>query len=274
MQGQIIKILSNDYFVSLDNVTYVCKSRGKFRKDNITPLVGDYVIFDIEQKYILDVLPRKNSLVRPSVSNIDQAIVMTSLKKPNLDLVLLDRLLATLVDNKVDAIICFSKKDLLTHSELKEIKKIKKYYSSIGYTVLFNNKLRKIKKLLKNKTTVFTGQTGSGKSSLINRLNPSLNFDTGEISEALGRGKHTTRHTELVGMYGGKVLDTPGFSDVDLSKIKDLKNCFIEFKKYKCSYNDCEHINEKDCEIKRQVELGNILLSRYENYKKLKESRW
>ena len=254
MQGQIIKILSNDYFVSLDNVTYVCKSRGKFRKDNITPLVGDYVIFDIEQKYILDVLPRKNSLVRPSVSNIDQAIVMTSLKKPNLDLVLLDRLLATLVDNKVDAIICFSKKDLLTHSELKEIKKIKK--------------------LLKNKTTVFTGQTGSGKSSLINRLNPSLNFDTGEISEALGRGKHTTRHTELVGMYGGKVLDTPGFSDVDLSKIKDLKNCFIEFKKYKCPYNDCEHINEKDCEIKRQVELGNILLSRYENYKKLKESRW
>ena len=273
MQGQIIKILSNDYFVSKDNVTYVCKSRGQFRKDNITPLVGDYVIFDIDQKYILDVLPRKNSLIRPNVANIDQALVMTSLKKPDLDLVLLDRLLVTLKYSRVDAIICFSKKDLLSHSELKEVKKIVKYYSSIGYTVIFNNKLRKIKKLLKNKTTVFTGQTGSGKSSLINKLNPSLSFDTGEISEALGRGKHTTRHTELVEMYHGKVLDTPGFSDVDLSKIDNLKDYFVEFKKYPCPYKDCEHINEKDCEIKRQVELGNILLSRYQNYKKLKESR-
>lgn len=273
MQGQIVKILSNDYFVSYNNDVYICKSRGKFRKDNITPLVGDYVIFDIEQKYILDVLPRKNSLVRPSVSNIDQAIVVTSLKRPDLDLVLLDRLLVTLMYSKVDAIICFTKKDLLTSGELKKIKKVKKYYSSIGYTVIFNNKLRVIKKLLKNKTTVLTGQTGSGKSTLINRLNPDLNFDTNDISEALGRGKHTTRHIELVEMYGGKVLDTPGFSDIDISKINNIEDYFIEFKKYKCPYKDCKHINEKDCEIKRQVELGNILLSRYQNYKKIKESR-
>jgi len=267
MQGQIVKIISNDYFVSYQNQVITCKSRGKFRKDNITPLVGDYVIFDIDDKYILEVLPRKNYLIRPNVANIDQAFIVTSLKNPDFSSNLLDKLLVVLEDNKIIPIICLTKKDLLSKNELKELKKIIKYYKKIGYQVVFNNKIRKIKKILKNKTTVFTGQTGSGKSTLMNKLDKKLNFEVGEVSKALGRGRHTTRHISLVSLFGGKVLDTPGFSSIDLSSVKNLKDCFVEFKNYHCPYKDCEHINEKECIIKKQIGKE-ILESRYTNYLK------
>ncbi len=273
MQGQIVKILSNDYFVLADNTTYICKSRGKFRNDNITPLVGDYVFFDATKNYIMEVLPRNNYLIRPSVANVDQALVVTSLKKPELDLVLLDKFLVVLEFNRIKPIICFTKKDLLTREEYRHYKPIIKYYKKIGYTVLFNNNVSRIKKIFKNNTTVFTGQTGSGKSTLINRINPKLNFQTGEISEALGRGKHTTRHVELVNMNKGKILDTPGFSDIDLNLIKDIDKYFVEFQNYPCNFKNCKHINEQECEIKKQVKLGNILNSRYNNYKKFVGSR-
>ena len=270
MKGQIIKIISNLYTVDVEGKIYECHSRGKFRNLNITPLVGDNVVIDAENNYILEIQERKNSLVRPLVANIDQAFVITSVKQPDFSTNLLDKLLTVLEINNIDAIICITKYDLLNRSEKKEIKKYLKYYKKLGYKVVRNTEIRKIKKMFKNKTTVFTGQTGAGKSTLINKLDKNLNLETGEISKALGRGKHTTRHVELLKLYKGKVLDTPGFSSIDLSSYSkdDIKNAFIEFKNNPCPYKDCNHLNEKECEIKRLVNENKILESRYENYKK------
>lgn len=274
MKGQIVKIISNDYFVSYEQKECICKARGKFRKDNITPKVGDYVIFDIEEKIITEVLERKNTLERPNVSNIDVAFIITSLKKPDFSSNLLDKLLTICEINNIKPVICLTKKDLLTKEELRNIKPVIKYYKKIGYKVIYNKNIRKIKKQLKNKTTVFTGQTGAGKSTLMNKLDKNLNFETNEISEALGRGKHTTRYITLVSINKGKVLDTPGFSALDLTKYKDeeIRDSFIEFKKYLCPYKNCMHINEKECNLKKEIDK-NILKSRYENYLKFIEKR-
>lgn len=277
MTGQIVKILSNLYFVkTTDGTIYECHSRGKFRNQSITPVVGDFCKISCQDKYILEILPRKNILVRPLVANIDQAFIVTSSKEPDFSTNLLDKLLVILEYNKIVPIICITKYDLLTKSEKKEIDTCIKYYEKIGYTVLQNTDISKIKKIFKDKTTVFTGQTGAGKSTLINKLDKNLNFATGEISKALGRGKHTTRHVELVEIALGKVLDTPGFSSIDLSKLsdEDIKNSFIEFSDFPCPYKDCKHLNEKECRIKEEVEKGNILASRYTNYLKfIKEKR-
>lgn len=270
MEGQIIKILSNLYTVSKDNNLYPCHVSGKFRYNNLTPTVGDYVKFDQENLYITEIIKRKNILDRPKVANIDQVIVVTSTKEPDLDLNLLDKLLVCLFINDIKPIICFTKLDLLNRSEYLNVNNIRKYYSNIGYTVLDNTETDKIKKLLKNKTTALTGQTGSGKSSLLNRLNIDLNLEVGAISKKLGRGKHTTRHVELINIYGGKVLDTPGFSAIDISKYRktDIKNSFIEFNNYSCKYQDCMHIKEDNCLIKELVNNKVILESRYINYTK------
>lgn len=274
MKGQIVKIISNDYFISTKNKEYICKARGKFRKDSIIPKVGDYVIIDQNKKIIEKLEKRKNELDRPCVSNIDQAFIITSLKNPAFSTNLLDKLLVICKINNIKPIICLTKKDLLTKNEQKNLKKIIKYYKTIGYKVLYNNNLKKIKKQFKNKTTVFTGQTGAGKSTLLNKLDKNLNFETNEISKALGRGKHTTRYVTLVNIAKGKVLDTPGFSMIELTKYKDeqIKEAFVEFKKYNCPYKNCTHIKEKDCKIKQEINK-NILKSRYENYKKFIEKR-
>ena len=270
MEGQIIKILSNLYTVSSDNQLYECHARGKFRNDKITPTVGDYVEFDPKELYILKILPRRNTLDRPLVSNIDQAIIVTSCKEPYFSSNLLDKLLVVLEYHDIDPIICLTKIDLLTKEEKEEIDEIRKYYSYIGYNVLDNTELEELKKLLNHKTTVLTGQTGAGKSSLINKLNPDFNLATGEISKALGRGKHTTRHVELIEMFGGKVLDTPGFSSIDLKEMTecDIRDSFIEFEEYECPFRDCMHIKEKECAVIDAVNNNEILESRYENYKK------
>ena len=275
MKGQIIKIISNSYFVNYNNVVYIWKAKGKFRYDNIKPQVGDYVYVDTNEDLITEILPRKNSLERPNVSNIDQAFIVTSLKEPDLSLNLLDKFLVICESNKIIPIICFSKKDLLTKKEFKKIKPIIKYYKKIGYQVLFNSDLGKIKHLFNGKTTVFTGQTGAGKSTLINKLNKDLNFATGSISKSLGRGKHTTRYVTLVELYGGKVLDTPGFSSLDLSNLTDeeIRDSFIEFRNIACDYKNCMHINESNCNVKKLVSRGIILESRYDNYKKFIEKR-
>lgn len=275
MQGQIVKILSNLYFVNNGKKIYECHSRGKFRNQNITPVVGDYVIFDEQNNYILEILPRKNHLIRPLVSNIDQVFIVTSVKKPDFSTNLLDKLLTTLEYHEIIPIICITKWDLLNKTEKKELKKIIKYYKKLGYKVLKNTKIFKIKRLFKNKTTVFTGQTGSGKSTLLNRLNKNLHLETGEISEALGRGKHTTRHVELIEMYQGKVLDTPGFSSVDFQDMtkEEIRDTFIEFSKEECPYKNCMHLNEKECLVKKKVAAGEILASRYENYQKFLEKK-
>ncbi len=274
MEGQIVKIISNLYTVNCDGIIYECNSRGRFRKDNIVPVVGDYVVIDDKNKYILDVKERKNRLIRPMVSNIDQGLILTSVKIPDFSTNLLDKLLVLMELNNVVPIICISKMDLLSADEVQKIDEYLKYYEKIGYLVLLNTELEKIKKLFKNKTTVLTGQTGSGKSSLINRLCPEINFQTGDVSKSLGRGKHTTRHVELVELFGGKVLDTPGFSSLEFNNIEKtkLRDCFKEFANYACKFKDCIHLNECNCAVKEAVSRGEILESRYNNYKKLLQS--
>lgn len=266
MEGKIIKIISNSFTV-LSDKEYVCRARGKFRNENIVPLVGDNVIFDKDKKIITDIKPRKNFLKRPMVANIDQAVIVVSVKEPDLDLNLLDKLLCIIEYNKIKPIICLTKTDLLDN--LDEIKVIKNYYEKIGYQVYFN-KEEKIKDIFKNKITVFAGQSGAGKSTLLNILDNNLNLKTGEISKALGRGKHTTRHVELLPILSGWCADTPGFSSLDLGmKKEEIKDNFIDFENYKhlCGYRDCMHIKEDDCEIKRQIGK-NILKTRYDNYLK------
>ncbi len=268
MKGQIVKISSDLYFVSYENEIYPCKCRGIFRKEHITPVVGDYVLFSKEKKLIEKILERKNAFNRPKVSNIDQAFLITSLKEPDFSLNLLDKFIVLMEINKVKPIICITKRDLVDDNEFQKYEDILKYYESLGYIVVYNTELDKLKKLLKDKTSVFTGQTGAGKSTLLNRLNPDWNLDTGEISHALGRGRHTTRVVELFEFMGGKVMDTPGFSSLEFTNYskEQIRNAFIEFKNYPCPFKDCTHTNEKECVVKKEVLENNILESRYLNY--------
>ena len=268
MQGQIVKIVSDLHYVSYNGNLYPCKCRGIFRKEHITPLVGDYVLFSIEKKLIEKILPRKNEFKRPSVSNIDQAFIITSLVRPDFSLNLLDKLLVTMKLHNVDAIICITKEDLVNTEDLEKYYEILDYYKKIGYTVVSNQDIDGIKKLLRGKTSVFTGQTGAGKSTLLNKLNPNWNLDTGEISIALGRGKHTTRVVELFELFDGKMMDTPGFSALDFYgyKKEDIRDSFIEFFDYPCPFKDCMHTKEEECVVKREVLNNNILESRYLNY--------
>ncbi len=268
MVGQIVKISSDLHFVSYENEIYPCKCRGIFRKEHITPVVGDYVLFNKDKKLIEEVLERKNLFQRPKVSNIDQAILITSLKLPDFSLNLLDKFIVLMEINKVVPIICITKSDLVESNEMEDINKTLDYYRSIGYTVIFNTEIDKIKNLLKNKTSVFTGQTGAGKSTLLNRLNPEWNLETGDVSLALGRGKHTTRVVELFEFLGGKVMDTPGFSSLEFNSYskEDIRDAFIEFKVYPCPFKDCMHTKEKECLVKQKVLDNNILESRYLNY--------
>ena len=275
MKGQIIKIVSDLHIVSYNGKNYDCKCRGKFRKEKIIPKVGDYVIFDLGKKVIEEILPRRNSFQRPSVANIDQAFLITSLRLPDFSLNLLDKLLVLMELHNVEPIICITKRDLLSTDELKKIDEVLAYYKKLGYQVIYNTDIDKIKKLLSNKTSVFTGQTGAGKSTLLNKLNPDWNLDTGEVSTALGRGRHTTRVVELFEIENGKVLDTPGFSALDFYEYSNeqIRNGFIEFKNYPCIYKDCMHTNEGECRVKIAVNDNNIMKSRYENYLKFIERK-
>lgn len=268
MKGQIVKISSDLHFVNYNDNVYPCKCRGLFRKEHITPVVGDYVLFDIDKKLIEEILPRKNLFQRPKVSNIDQAFLITSLKLPDFSLNLLDKFIVLMEINNVEPIICITKSDLLDEGELNNIKKILDYYKKIGYKVLFNYELDKIEGLLENKTSVFTGQTGAGKSTLLNKLNPDWNLEVGDVSLALGRGKHTTRVVELFELFGGKVMDTPGFSSLEFRDYtkEQIRDAFVEFKFYPCLYKDCMHTKEEECVVKKEVVSNNILESRYKNY--------
>lgn len=271
MEGIIIKNESNNYTVRTNKGVNICKPRGKFRLDKITPLVGDKVVIDDINNYILEIKSRKNYLIRPPIANVDIALIVTSVKEPDFDSNLLDKLLTIISYNNITPIICLTKIDLLNKDEEKEIKKIFKYYQNIGYTVVANNDIKEIKKLISGKIVVFAGQSGAGKSSLLNKLDKTLNLETNEISKALGRGKHTTRCTTLYEIDSSLVADTPGFSSVDfrgMTKIDirdNMKEMFdnLEF----CKYRDCMHIKEDNCQVKQLVENGEILLSRYNNYK-------
>lgn len=268
MNGIITKQISNQYTVNIKGKDYVCSARGKFRNLNLSPLVGDKVKVDIEKLLIEEILPRTNTLDRPSVSNVDIALIVTSVKKPDLSLSLLDKEISVILSNNITPVICLTKLDLLNKKELIDIKILKKYYEKIGIVVLTNKNLFKLKKVLKNKTIVLTGQTGAGKSTLLNKLNKKLNLETKPISEALNRGVHTTRHTEIYQIKNMYFVDTPGFSSLDLKNItkEELKNTFKEFLNYECDFKDCMHIKEKGCKVLKAVSEGKILPSRYINY--------
>lgn len=274
MIGIIVKQISNDYTVKVDNKLYICKARGLFRNIGITPLVGDNALIDINSNLILEILPRKNELIRPSVANIDQAVIVMSNKIPEFSLDLLDKLLCIIEYNNIKPIIYVSKIDLLNESELNDLNKVLDYYKNIGYSVYTD---LRIKEVFKDKITVFVGQSGAGKSTLLNKLDSNLNLITGEVSTALGRGRHTTRHVELIDSLGGLIADTPGFSKISFIGMtkEDIRDNFVEFNKYRdfCKYKDCMHDKEDDCEIKNKVSDSTILKSRYLNYLKyIKES--
>ena len=270
MTGRIVRIISNLCSVDVNGKIYDCKPRGKFYHQKLTPLVGDYVNIDEENNYILEILPRKNKLSRPMIANVDSCIIITSVKEPNLSLLLLDKMLSIIIYNKIDPIICFTKIDLLSKEEYSEFKRLYDYYNRIGIKTVTNQELDKLDSLIAGKILVLTGQTGAGKSSLINKLMPSLSLETHAISKALGRGVHTTRHVELFKYKDAFIADTPGFSSLDINSIKkeELKDTFIEFEN-ECEFKDCLHIKENRCSVKDRVHNGEILLERYENYKKM-----
>ena len=271
-RGKIVKQISNDYTVKVDNDLFICKPRGKFRKLGISPLVGDNV--EIENNYILNILERKNELVRPSIANVDQAVIVMSTTIPAFSTDLLDKLLCIIEYNNIKPVIYISKLDLLNQNEYEKIERYIIYYKKIGYEVYTD---LSIKEIFKDKITVFVGQSGAGKSTLLNKLDSSLNLQIGEVSEALGRGRHTTRHVELICLLDGLIADTPGFSKISFIDMMpgDIRDNFVEFNEYrcKCRYQDCMHKNEDDCEIKKQVAKGNILESRYDNYIKFIETK-
>ena len=269
--GSIIKINSDIFTVKCKDSSIVdCKSRGKFRYSNLTPLVGDLVLIDKQKNTIEGIEERKNYLLRPPVANIDKSLIVTSVKSPDINLTLLDKLISISVINKIEPVIIFTKLDLLNKQELKNIKKLKKYYQKIGIKVFDNIKINKLKRSLKGSIVTLCGQTGAGKSSLINKLNKELNLETNEISKALGRGIHTTRIVELYEILNFYVVDTPGFSSIDISNYKEeeIKNSFYEFRNIKCKYNNCKHEKETSCGIIEELNKGKILESRYLNYLK------
>lgn len=270
MEALIIKNISDLYIVKSKNEIYKCKAKGLFRKKGITPTVGDKVIIDEKKMVITNILDRKNILVRPPISNVDQALIVMSVVNPEFSTNLVDKLINIIEYNNIKPILCLSKLDLLSDKE--EINTYINYYKKIGYKVVLNTETSKIKELFKNKITVITGQSGVGKSTLLNMLDSTLQLKTNEISLTLGRGKHTTRHVELIDLFDGLVADTPGFSSLSFIGMKkeDIRDNFVEFNTYnnKCKYKDCMHLKEDDCEVKRMVKTNEILTSRYENYVK------
>lgn len=267
MEGQIIKILSDICYVKVDKEVVTCGFRGKFRSQKLLPLVGDKVIINENTMVIERILPRKNMIRRPAVSNITQGLIVASLRNPDLDTNLIDKILVELEYNSIKPIICFTKRDLLTKEELKNIHKIIDYYGKL-YKIYYNDEISKLKKIFKDEVTVFIGQTGAGKSTLLNKLSPKLKLETGEISMALGRGRHTTRHAEIIEILDGMLLDTPGFSALEFPNMlkKEIRDAFIEFQDFPCPYRDCMHLKESDCNVKKAVKEGKIPKFRYQNY--------
>lgn len=269
IKGKIININSTKYIVDTDMGTFDTVLRGVFRKERITPLVGDYVEIDEKLKRIDKIFERKNYLTRPNIANVDLALVITSVKKPDLDLNLLDKLLVNIIASGIKPFIIFTKMDLLNDEEISKISKLKDYYNNIGIQTIFKDEIDLFKKIVSKKICVCCGQTGAGKSSFINLIDKTKNLETKPISESLNRGVHTTRYVSLYKIDDYYIADTPGFSALDLSNLEeeDIRFAFLEFSNYDCKYRDCNHISTDGCEVINQVGLK-ILESRYENYQK------
>jgi ribosome biogenesis GTPase len=278
IEGIITKGIGGFYYVKTESGVIECRARGIFREKKITPLVGDRVTIRINQEdnkgYIEEIHERKTCLIRPPVANVTQAIIVMSIKEPTINLWLLDRFLVMAEHNKLNIHICINKVDL---AEEEEINSVLEIYHKAGYKVLKTSTktmegIDDLKRVLTNHITVFAGPSGVGKSSLLNKINSNLKLKSGEVSKKANRGKHTTRHVELFELYSNSfVLDTPGFSSLNLDFIEDpveLSTYFIEMDQYRycCKFKGCLHFKEPDCEIKKQVQEGNISYQRYNNY--------
>ena len=279
MQGKIIKGIAGFYYVDSSDGVFQCKAKGIFRNKSIKPLVGDNVEFEItheedKEGNITEILERDNELIRPAVANIDQAMIVFALKAPNPNVNLLDKLLVCMEYQNIETIICFNKTDIADKDFAEDLASI---YRNAGYKVLFtsateNEGVEEVKKALKGKSTVFAGPSGVGKSSMLNAIKEDAVMETGDISEKIGRGKHTTRHSEIFKTDDDTyVFDTPGFGSVFIPGMtkERLEDCFPEFSLYtnECRFIGCAHINEPDCAVKEALEDNKIAESRYESYK-------
>lgn len=276
MQGLIVKALSGFYYVKSGNNTYECKAKGAFRNEGISPLTGDIVecdVLDNGKGVVREIVNRKNALVRPPVANINRAVIVSSLSTPSPNHLIIDTLTAICEHNGITPILVFNKSDLGDSSEWTDC------YSSVGYKVIVTSAETGFgtKELLDELTegiTVFTGNSGVGKSSLLNQILPELELQTGEISQKLGRGRHTTRHTQLFELENGSyVADTPGFSSLEIDKTdfsfkENLENYFPEFEPFLglCKFTGCSHTGEKGCAVCDAVASGKINITRHQSY--------
>lgn len=290
MQGKIIKGIAGFYYVHVvESGIYECKAKGVFRKEKIKPLVGDDVEIDVldeeaKKGNIIEIKDRKNELIRPAVANIDQALVVFAVTKPKPHFNLLDRFLVMMESKEIPVVLCFNKKDIAVEEEIQNLQEI---YAASGYQVVFTSaakqeNVEQLKELLHGKTTAIAGPSGVGKSSLINILQPEAKMETGCISEKIERGKHTTRHSELIWIEGDTyIMDTPGFSSLYTNEFEkeELKYYFTEFQEYEgtCRFQGCDHVHEPGCSVKQALEEGKIHSIRYKNYlemyQELKEKR-
>ena len=290
MQGKIIKGIAGFYYIyAEDGNIYECKAKGIFRKDNFKPLVGDNVeitVLNEEEKEgsVTSILPRRNSLIRPAVANVDQAFLIFAMENPKPNFLLLDRFLIMMKQQEIPAVICFNKKDV---GEKEEMEKLYEIYTGCGYRVVLSSTyegegMDEIREILKGKTTVVAGPSGVGKSSITNCMQGEVQMETGEISKKLKRGKHTTRHSQVIPVEKNTFLvDTPGFSSLYLTDMKEeeLRDYFPEFVMYEpqCRFQGCMHIHEPGCAVKEALSEGKINQQRYDNYlalyEELKEKR-
>lgn len=283
MQGKIVKGIAGFYYVHTGLGLVECKAKGIFRKDKIKPLVGDNVEIELvdeveKEGNIVRIMPRSNALIRPASANIDQALVIFAIIRPSPNYNLLDRFLITMEKQGLPSVICFNKKDIAGEKELEELKDA---YGKCGYRVLFvsgtaKEGMEELRKCLQGKTTVVAGPSGVGKSTIINTLCPGANMETGEISQKIGRGKHTTRHAQLFALSEDTfIMDTPGFTALSLAEMdkEELKECYPEFADYEkeCRFGGCCHISEPECGVKSALAQGAVSRVRYENYTALYE---
>lgn len=272
-EGKIIKAVSSFYYVEHNNTVYTCKAKGNFKKNGINPLVGDNVLFDNEILVVTEILERKNFLIRPPVANIDNIFIISSYQTPKPNFINMDKLIVIAEQQNIEPILVFNKCDLGDMQEFVEV------YTKAGFkcivTSTFNeNTCEQIIPYLKNKVSVFTGNSGVGKTSILNILfNNKDRLKTGEVSEKLGRGRHTTRHTELFSVHGGYVADTPGFSAMDMERMlkcdkDDLCLYFRDFENYidSCKFTSCSHCFDKGCAVLEAVNNGSISNVRHSSY--------
>lgn len=277
--GLVIKAIASFFYVELDDEVYECRASTKLKRNRQKIITGDYVLFNIDEKYILEIKPRENELIRPKIANVFNDMLIFSATEPNMNFGLLDRMILIMEKNRLETTIVITKMDLLSDDGRQKIRQQMKYYQEIGYKVYFSEiegDVSEIKRAISQDKYVFTGQTGVGKSTLINKLLPDLNLETQAISKALGRGKHTTREVTFYHFNNSYIIDTPGFSALEINLTKeDVRDHYADFAELSpdCKFNTCYHLKEPGCAVKAKLEVdtNEQLKSRYENYVKLME---